>query len=123
MADARRIARYIQARYAWRRTGLLRLVTRLERKRERAKVTGWLEELPGNGVAGRGADVFLKRVAGEYLRKAWRSGRMTLNHGGWLLHRQYDTLPDKFYEEILRRCPNTETGRAVAKKRWFVPPE
>ncbi|MDR2463283.1 MAG: hypothetical protein LBD30_05850 [Verrucomicrobiales bacterium] len=86
MADARRIARYIQTRksqvrYLWRinRTGLLRLVTRLERKRERAKVTGWLEELPcSQGTVWLDAKrtFFLKRVAGEYLRKAWRSGRM-----------------------------------------------
>lgn len=38
--------------------------------------------------------------------------------GGWLKARD-PRAADRFYKELVRRCPDTALGRAAAAKRWF----
>ena len=61
---------------------------------------------------------------------AWRAAKLLPDNseltadvlntaGGWLKDRD-DQAADRFLQAIERRCPNTEIGKEVLKKHWFV---
>jgi hypothetical protein len=61
---------------------------------------------------------------------AWQSAKLLPNNseitadvlntaGSWLKNRD-NQAADRFVQAIERRCPNTDIGRAVLKKHWFV---
>lgn len=61
---------------------------------------------------------------------AWRAAKLLPDNsqitadvlntaGSWLKDRD-DKAADRFVQAIERRCPNTDIGRAVLKKHWFV---
>lgn len=49
-----------------------------------------------------------------------RTATILTTAGGWLKYRDPEAA-NRFYQALVRRCPNTDLGRRAAELRWFPP--